>query len=184
MKRLVFVALTSLSFMMVGCEDHLQEAKDEINAIDSATKAKVAPVPEFGETPFVNYMAYGERSPFYPSSIYRELQNAPAYQNVYVNPNRKKQPLEDYEIETLTMVGVIGKSGKLSAVMQTPDKNLVVVNVGTYMGLSQGRVTKITKQGLHLVEIIPNGRGGFRERARVISSVEDEQASSSRPLSQ
>lgn len=184
MKRLLIVALTSLSVLMVGCEDHLEEAKQEINAIDSVTKANVAPVPEFADAPSVNYMAYSSRSPFYPTSLYSELKNAPAFQSVYVNPNRKRQPLEDYELDTLTMVGVLSKGGKLSAVMQTPDKNLVVVNVGTYMGLNQGRVTKISKQGLSLVEIIPNGRGGYRERERTITSVEDDEANSSQPLKQ
>lgn len=181
MKKLLVITLASLSILMVGCEDHLQETKKQIKEIDLNAKARIDPIPEFGDMSLVDYVAQGYRNPFYPYSLYSELQNAPAYKSVYVNPNRKRQALENYEIDSLTMVGIVSKGGRLSAVMQTPEKDLVIVGVGTYMGLNQGRVTKINKHGLDLVEIMADGRGDYRERGRSIISLQND-SNSTQPL--
>lgn len=91
-----------------------------------------------------------------------------------MNPNRKKQPLEAYDLETLTMVGVVGKGNGLSALIETADKDLVIVRNGSYLGLNQGRVTKVSRDGVELVEIIPDGRGGFRQRARTMLPINND----------
>ena len=173
MKKSVVVSLLSLSTLIVGCENHKVDAEKKIEAIDSSINAKVVSIPEFAEPQVVDYFASKSRNPFIPSSVYSELQSY-SYKRIYVNPNRKKQPLEAYDLETLTMVGVVGKGNGLSALIETADKDLVIVRNGSYLGLNQGRVTKVSRDGVELVEIIPDGRGGFRQRARTMLPINND----------
>ena len=44
-----------------------------------------------------------------------------------------------------------------------------MVNTDQYMGKNHGRVAAISEGRLDLIEIVPNGRGGWLERPRSIS---------------
>lgn len=173
MKKIIVIALTSISALMVGCEDHVAETQQKMNAIDQGVNAKIQSLPEFGGAAMVDYVASGARNPFIPSSVFSEMQNY-RFTRVYINPNRKKQPLEAYELETLSMVGVVGKGNGLSALIETADKDLVIVGKGTYLGLNHGRITKVSSKGIDLMEIIPDGRGGFRQRARTMLPIDND----------
>lgn len=173
MKKIVVFALTSLSALMVGCVDHLADTEEKIHTIDKTVSAKIVSLPEFGDMPEVDYSASKIRSPFISSSIYSEIQNHRSVK-VYVNPNRKKQALESYDLEGLSMVGVVSKGHGLSALIQTADSDLIIVSKGDYLGLNQGRVTKVSAKGIDLVEIIPDGRGGFIQRARTMLSINND----------
>ena len=173
MKKIIVVVLTSLSALMSGCEDHVADTQQKIDAIDQNVNTKIVPLPEFGATELVVYLVSSLRNPFIPSSVFSELQNYRSTK-VYVNPNRKKHPLESYDLETLSMVGVVSKGNGLSALIQTSDKDLIIVGKGAYLGLNQGRVTNVSSKGIDLIEIIPDGLGGFRQRARTMLAIEND----------
>ena len=45
-----------------------------------------------------------------------------------------------------------------------PDKVTYRVQPGTYMGQSDGRVTAVYEDRIELVELVPDGAGGWLER--------------------
>jgi len=57
-------------------------------------------------------------------------------------------------------------NGQILGLIQTPDKQVEQVHVGSYMGLNQGRITKITPTQIDLIEIVSDGRDGYIERPR------------------
>lgn len=101
-----------------------------------------------------------------PGSLASELKIM-AGKRVYPNFNRQPQPLESFPIENLNMKGsLLNQSGKIMALIQTPDGQVERVQVGNYMGLNQGRIVRISPTQIDVVEIIPDGREGYVERPR------------------
>lgn len=85
------------------------------------------------------------------------------------DPNRRKQPLEDFPLDSLDMVGTIGQGASLVALVRAPDKVTYRVRPGMYLGQSDGRVTGVSSDRIELVELVPDGAGGWLERPAAIS---------------
>ncbi len=80
------------------------------------------------------------------------------------DPNRRKETLEQYPLDSLDMVGTIGKGPGLIALVMAPDRVTYRIRPGNYMGQSDGRVTSVREDGIELVELVPDGAGGWLER--------------------
>ena len=57
------------------------------------------------------------------------------------DPNRRKETLEQYPLDSLDMVGTIGGGGNLIALVMAPDKVTYRVRPGAYLGQSDGPVS-------------------------------------------
>jgi type IV pilus assembly protein PilP len=82
---------------------------------------------------------------------------------------RRKQALEQFPLDSLDMVGTIGGRGALVALVMGPDKVTQRVVSGNYMGQSDGRVTGVFEDRIELVELVPDGAGGWLERPATVS---------------
>ena len=67
------------------------------------------------------------------------------------------------------MVGTIGKGGALVALVMAPDKVTYKVRPGAYLGQSDGRITSVHEDRIELVELVPDGAGGWLERPASIA---------------
>lgn len=76
---------------------------------------------------------------------------------------RRKEPLEAYPLDTVTMVGSMVKSGKPVALV-TVDKLLYQVNVGNYLGQNYGKIIAITETNMKIREIVQDQTGDWVER--------------------
>jgi type IV pilus assembly protein PilP len=83
--------------------------------------------------------------------------------------NRRKQVLENFPLDSLDMVGTIGKRGALVALVMVPDRVTYRVRPGDYMGQADGRVTGVFEDRIELVELVPDGAGGWLERPATVS---------------
>ncbi|MDW8479037.1 MAG: pilus assembly protein PilP [Xanthomonadales bacterium] len=80
------------------------------------------------------------------------------------DPDRRREPLEEFPLDSLAMVGTIGGGESIRALIQAPDKVVHVVSTGNYLGRDHGRITRISETEIELVELISDGAGGWRER--------------------
>jgi type IV pilus assembly protein PilP len=78
--------------------------------------------------------------------------------------NRRRQPLEAFTLDSLSMVGTIGAGSSPVALVLAPDKVTYRVTPGVYLGQSDGRVVTVTPNKIELVELVPDGNGGWLER--------------------
>jgi len=76
---------------------------------------------------------------------------------------RRKEPLEEFPLDTIAMVGSLLREGKPVALV-TVGKLLYQVHPGEYLGQNYGRVTKITETELSLREIVQDATGEWVER--------------------
>ncbi|MFN7782995.1 MAG: pilus assembly protein PilP [Lysobacterales bacterium] len=80
------------------------------------------------------------------------------------DPNRRKELLEGFPLDGLDMVGLIGEGEAEVGLVMDPQRVVHRVRVGNYLGQSDGRIVAIREDGLELVELIPDGSGGWLER--------------------
>lgn len=169
-KKLLVMA--SIVTMLVGCGgDPVAEVDQQLEAYKNASVAKIEPIPSFAGDEPANYEVKTLRSPFTPRSVHQHLKDfKPRY--VKLDLNRKKYPLEQFSLDSLKMHGVLSKGGKLDAMIQTPNGDFTVVRVGEYIGQNHGHITKITEDGMDIVEAIPDGLGNHVERLYQFVKVE------------
>lgn len=82
---------------------------------------------------------------------------------------RRKQPLEAFPLDSLDMVGTLGRGAGLVALVLAPDKVTYRVRPGVYMGQSDGRVTAVYEDRIEIVELVPDGAGGWLERPATVA---------------
>ena len=85
------------------------------------------------------------------------------------DPNRRKEPLEQYPLDGLDMVGTLGAGGGLIGLVMAPDRVTHRIRPGAYLGQSDGRVTAVHEDRIELVELVPDGAGGWLERPAAIA---------------
>ena len=72
--------------------------------------------------------------------------------------------METFPLDSLKLVGSLGVGKGMVALVMAPDKVTYRVQPGAYMGQSDGRVTAINEDRVELVELVPDGAGGWLER--------------------
>ena len=77
--------------------------------------------------------------------------------------NRRKEPLEAYPLDSMSMVGSVVRSGKTYALLQV-DSLLYQVKAGDYIGQNFGKITKISETDVTLREIVQDAGGEWIER--------------------
>jgi type IV pilus assembly protein PilP len=107
------------------------------------------------------YQDQDRRDPFEPAPPEANAQTAAG---PHPDQNRPREPLEAFPLDSLKMVGTIGAKGSVEALIKDPQGVIYQVHVGDYMGQNYGHVTQVTSSEVDLVELVPNGSGGWMER--------------------
>ena len=160
----VAVAATAMT-ACGGANDDLRQYIDEIKARPGG---RIEPLPEIKPAPSFVYEPGTRRSPFVPDTPQRRVSNDP---NAVDGPDqdRPREFLEQFPLDTLTMVGTLADRRASFGLVQTSDGLVHRVSVGNHMGQNYGRITAISDSEIQLVEIIPDGLGGYLERPAAIA---------------
>ena len=78
--------------------------------------------------------------------------------------DRNREELESYPLDSLRMMGTLEKAGQFWAIVRDPDAIIHRVQIDNYLGQNNGKITSISEDKIELLEIIPDGRGGWDER--------------------
>ena len=108
------------------------------------------------------------------ASVLQGAQTAPVVNSALIEPelNRRKQPLEAYPLDTMSMVGSLNKQGQLVALVKV-DNLLYQVRAGSYLGQNYGKVTRITETEVTLREIVQDAAGEWIERPAALQLLEE-----------
>jgi len=167
MKRMLMLFCCALP--LLGCESSdEQELRDWMAQERAQTKSKVTPLSEPKQFRPMPYAAEGNTDPFDKLKLVQALRRDSAQISAnggLVAPElaRRKQPLEAFPLDIMTMVGSLNKVGKPTALLRV-DKLLYQVQVGEYLGQNYGRITAITETAIQLREIVQDATGDWVER--------------------
>ncbi len=171
MKRLgPTILFISLSFLVGGCSgDGAADLQRWVKDQRKGRKPRVEPLPEIKTHESFIYTADNLTDPFAAFNLKPQGGNKGGPQP---DMNRRKEPLEDYPLDSLRMVGTLSRGNQSWAVIQAPDGAVYRAKVGDHMGQNFGMVTKITEERINLVELIQNPLGDWIERQANIAIVE------------
>ncbi|EGG98737.1 Type IV pilus biogenesis protein PilP [gamma proteobacterium IMCC2047] len=159
--------------LLTGCSgsgefSDLQAYVAEVNA---RPKGRIEPLPEFKPYESFNYSAAGLRGPFTaPVEIKLiKYQQERAKSNVKPDLQRPKEYLENFSVDAITMVGTLALTEEdVWALLDDAEGGVHRVKVGNYVGRNHGKVISINPGSVDLIEIVPDGHGGWLERPRAI----------------
>lgn len=180
MSKLILLPLLASGFMFLtacGSNSGFSDLDRFIKEIDAKPRGRIEALPEVKVYRAFAYSAANRRSPFVPPEdvVINDVEIQKDQSSVKPNLDRAKEVLESFSLARLEMVGTIqkGDKGTLWALISDDSGGVHRAKVGQYMGKSYGRIVEITKGRLDLIEIVPNGYGGWLERPRIIT-LEDE----------
>ena len=177
MKQLILVILT-LTLSACGVSSGTSDLKQFVDDVMSQPRGVVEPLPVFEPYEAFSYKATGLRSPFdLPVNLDEAAKIIEPTSDVEPDLNRSKEQLEEYSFGSLEMVGTIKREdNQLWALISVPSSGIHKVKEGYYMGQNHGKVVGISQQRIDIIEIVPNGVGGWIERPRslVLSGSEEE----------
>lgn len=157
------------ALLLGGCSGNdfsdLQAFMEETRARPAG---KIEPLPRFKPYEAFTYSASSLRSPFQPPVRIDLTQRQKGSQDIKPDENRVRQFLEGFNIEGFEMVGVLSNSQGMQALIRGAG-SVHRVKVGDYLGRNHGRVTSIEEGRVDVVEIVPDGEGGWLERPRTLS---------------
>lgn len=142
-----------------GCSGGQSDLQKWITDTKKKPGGRIQPLPEV--KPYESYM-YGDanmRSPFQPLGP-----NVGNQASLRPSTRRNREFLEGFSLDTLKMVGTFKVGSSFYGLVQSKDGLVHKVQPGNYLGQNDGKVTEITGSKISLVEIIPDGLGGYIER--------------------
>jgi len=148
---------------LYGCGDSgIQEVREWMQQTRQQTRVMVKPLPPPKSFQPFTYDAKGRVDPFSPDKLLVALAKTRGT-GLHPDMNRRREPLEEYPLDNLQMVGTLSKPGKTYALIQA-GKSIYPVEVGNYMGQNFGKVTRITDSEVQLKEIVQDASGEWVER--------------------
>ena len=156
--------MLSISLLSISaCSQDISDLQSFIAQQKSAHVGSVKPIPQFKPYESFSYTAAELRDPFMSMM---DLDQDDATKTSLLNPDstRPRQPLEIFPLDTLSMVGILEQNTQLWGLIKDPQNIVHRVQVGQYMGQSEGRIIEINESAIYLVEIVPDGIGGYIER--------------------
>ncbi|MGE8503346.1 MAG: type 4a pilus biogenesis lipoprotein PilP [Pseudomonas sp.] len=165
--RLVLVAgLVVLSGC--GSSGDFSDLHTYMDEVRARPKGSIEPLPKFQPYESFTYRAASLRSPFQPPVKIDVVARQKGSQEIKPDETRVKQFLEGFNIETFEMVGTLRNDRELFALVNGAG-GVHRVKVGDYLGRNHGRIIVIDESKVDVVEIVPDGEGGWLERPRSLS---------------
>ena len=164
------LGLVLLTLTLAGCggSDDYSDLKAFMADVKAKPKGNIEPIPRFAPYQAFSYEAASLRSPFQPPVKVSLVQREKGSKLLKPDPNRVKQFLEGFNIEQFEMVGTLSDdSGRFALISGAGGVHRV--KVGDYLGRNDGKIVSISDSQVDVIEIVPDGEGGWLERPRSIS---------------
>ena len=135
-------------------------------------KPQLQPIPEPKRFAPQTYTQEAALEPFNSKKLTQALRSDSA--QTVANANlvapelaRRREPLESFPLDAMTMVGSLQKGGQPVALLRV-DTLLHQVRLGNYLGQNYGRITKVTESEVVLREIVQDAAGEWIERSATL----------------
>ncbi|NCT83727.1 MAG: pilus assembly protein PilP [Comamonadaceae bacterium] len=167
MKRLLTPLLGAL--LLAGCGSDIDELRQWMEQQRKEAKPTVTPLlppKKFLPQP---YEAAVGVDPFSPQKLSVAIKQEAAQPNSLLTAeiSRRKEPLEAYPLDNMSMVGSLTRDNRRYALLRV-DNLLYQVKAGDYLGQNFGRVTKISETEITLREVVQDAAGEWIERTSTL----------------
>ena len=148
------VGIVAMAVALAGCGSGRGDLEKWVAEVRAKPAPPLEPLPVMQQFETFEYAAQNLRDPF--SEAFTGVNGS----GPRPDPGRRKQTLEEFPLDSLDMVGTLGAGSATAALVLAPDKVTYRVRPGAYLG----RVTAVYEDRIELVELVPDGAGGWLER--------------------
>jgi type IV pilus assembly protein PilP len=164
-KALRIVLSAAVLAVVGGCSDDTDQLRAQITEIKGRPGGRIEPLPEVKPYETFAYPAADQRSPFEPGVP----ASASGPNAIRPDASRPREFLEQFSLDTLKMVGTLRLQARTYGLVQTKDGLVHRVLPGSHLGQNDGRIAAIEEGKISLIEIVPDGMGGFIERPAALA---------------
>lgn len=170
-RPIIYLALLTLT----ACGDqNMDDLRDYVAEVKARPPVPIGALPEVKQPETFLYDPRGRRDPFTPQTLDQPVTPTLAVTDgPRPDPNRRREELESYSLDTLRMVGTVEQENQMWGLVQTNDGTIHRVHEGNYMGLNHGRIIRVGEEKIELIELVPSGNGGYLETAAALSIGEE-----------
>ena len=145
-----------------GEQEELQQWMEQQRREVQPSVQPLSPPKKFNPQP---YAAACGVEPFSPQKLTVALKQEARQPNSLLAAefNRRKEPLEAYPLDSMSMVGSVVKNCHNYALLRV-DNLLYQVKPGDYLGQNYGKIVKISETDISLREIVQDAAGEWIER--------------------
>ena len=129
----------------------------------------IEPIPTFKAYEAFAYAATTMRSPFDRPVEVRQVAKLNARSAVKPDPDRPREFLEQFTLDSLQMVGRLERGNGVWVLIRDPNGGIHRVKPGNFLGRDHGKVTDMGVGFVAVVEIVSDGTAeGWVERPRTL----------------
>jgi type IV pilus assembly protein PilP len=132
--------------------------------VNARPPSPIEPIPEIPPVHAFLYAPGERRDPFVMDASAADDASQRDANALAPDPSRKKEPLEAYSLDSLSMVGTLEQYQTRWALLRTPDGMLHRVRVGNYIGRNNGEIVQIGPNELRLSELVEEEPGRWQQR--------------------
>lgn len=167
-----FVTVLLASLTLAACGGNTDDLKAWVDTIKAKPPGRIKPMPDVKVYQPHDYMSAGLRSPFFESEpeleVRLKLLHDGCDENVRPDPNRRREDLERYSLDSMEMVGTLDKPGKQWGLIRMTagaiSGNVVRVQTGEYLGINHGQIQKIEDSQIEISTLVPDSKGCWEKR--------------------
>ena len=162
--------MTLAASLLMGCGDRQHEDLQLfMEGAKSQPVGEIEPLPTFRPYQTFRYSAIAMRSPFEMplSAVAKEDSSG----KLAVEPDeyRKKEYLEGFNFSSFSLVGILEQGSTTWSLVNDGGGGVHRITIGNYLGKNHGRITGVSDARMEILEIVPDGKGGWVERPRTLA---------------
>ena len=152
--RILLVLVAGMG--LAACADDMSDLEQEVEEIKQRPGGEIDPLPTFEPYAISTYDPQALRDPFIPARAYAEAQEQEEDPESDIAPDRDRprEPLEQYPLDGLQMVGTLSRDNQLWGLIRDPRGTVHHVLEGNYAGQNHGEITRIREDRIEMVEIV------------------------------
>jgi type IV pilus assembly protein PilP len=170
MKPRLAVALVATA-LLASCGGDNQDLRQWMAEQGKGVRGHLDPLPQLKPYEPFAYNDFDLPDPFKP----RKIQPTKGDSKLAPDLTRRKEPLEAFPLESLSMVGTLARQKQMYALVKTPEKDIYQVRPGNHLGQNFGVVTDITDTEIKMKELVQDGSGDWTERTSALQLQQPDQ---------
>lgn len=160
-------SLVLAAMVLQGCADsNMTDLRTFVADAYKDKKPEIEPLPEIQPYKGFEYASMDKNEPFNFDNIVSNRDDESIVAGKRPDANRIKEPLEEFPLDALNMVGTMSQKGVPWVIVKTNLGTAHLASIGNYLGQNDGKITQIfpDEQRIVLVETVADPAGRWVTR--------------------
>lgn len=170
--QVLLMALGAAVLLSACSGQEHQDLQAYVDQVKARPKGRISPLPEIARYETFEYRAQDLRDPFLATFQVQDAEVDSNGNGLRPDTDRKREALEAFSLDSLKLVGHLERAGEHWALVNDPEGMVHRVREGNHLGQNYGEILVVSEHRVEIREIIPDGMGGWIERAAALTLTE------------